>query len=168
MLRPPTRYAGLADAYSLMANYGTADPKDVVPKAKLAAETALRLDPQSSEPHVSLAFIRSTFEWDWAAADSLYRRAIALNPGYSRARHWYGTDYLALVGRFDEAVREAEMARHLDPLSPIIVEGCGYVHMMRRDYRTALQIYHQLSELDPVFWKAYSCTGARPKPDGPL
>ncbi len=152
-------FAGLADAYSLMANYGTADPKDVVPKAKLAAETALRLDPQSSEPHVSLAFIRSTFDWDWAAADSLYRRAIALNPGYSRARHWYGTDYLALVGRFDEAVREAEMARHLDPLSPIIVEGCGYVHMVRRDYQTALQIYRQLSDLDPVFWKAYSALG---------
>lgn len=152
-------YAGLADAFSLMADYGYADPRDVMPKAKLAAEAALRLDPQSSEAHVSLAFIQSTFEWDWAGADALYRRAIALNPGYSRARHWYGTDYLALVGRFDEAVQEAEMSCHLDPLSPLMLEGCGYVYMLRRDYQTALRLFRQLGELDPVFWKAYSALG---------
>ena len=152
-------YAGLADAYSLMVGYSTAEPKDVVPKARLAAEAALRLDPQSSEAHVSLAFIRSTFEWDWAGANSLYRRAIALNPGYSRAHHWYSTDYLALVGDFDAALREGEIALHLDPLSPIILEGLGYVHMMSRDYVTALRLYQQLSQLDPVFWKAYSALG---------
>jgi len=152
-------YAGLADAYSLMADYGTADPKDVVPKARLAAETGIRLDPQSSEAHVALAFVKSTFEWDWPGADSLYRRAIALNPGYARAHHWYSTDYLALVGEFDAAIREGEIARHLDPLSPIILEGWGYVHMVSRDYLSALQIYQQLSELDPVFWKSYSALG---------
>jgi TolB-like protein len=152
-------YAGLADSYSLMADYGYADPRDVMPMAKVAAQTALRLDPQSSEAHVSLAYVRSTFEWDWAGADALYRRAVSLNPGYSRARHWYGTDYLALVGRFDEAVQEAEMARHLDPLSPLMLEGCGYAYMMRRDYQTALRLYRQLAELDPVFWKAYSALG---------
>ena len=152
-------YAGLADAYSLMADYGTADPTDVVPKARQAAETALRLDPQSSEAHVSLAFISSTFEWDWGKSDALYRRAIALNPGYSRAHHWYSTDYLAIVGKLDDAVREGEIARDLDPLSPIILEGWGYVHMMRRDYATAFEIYQQLSELDPVFWKAHGALG---------
>jgi tetratricopeptide (TPR) repeat protein len=132
---------------------------DVVPKARLAAETGLRLDPQSSEAHVALAFVKSTFEWDWLGADSFYRRAIALNPGYARAHHWYSTDYLALVGEFDAAIREGGIARHLDPLSPIILEGWGYVHMVSRDYLSALEIYQQLSELDPVFWKAYSALG---------
>jgi TolB-like protein/Flp pilus assembly protein TadD len=152
-------YAGLADAYSLLADYGAADPEGVVPKAKIAAERALRLDPQSSEAHVSLAFIHSTFDWEWAEAESLYRRAIELNPGYSRARHWYGTDYLALLGRFDEGLREVQMARHLDPLSPIIAEGCGFVYMLRRDYETALREHQQLTELDPLFYKAYSSKG---------
>jgi TolB-like protein/Tfp pilus assembly protein PilF len=152
-------YAGLADAYGLLAEYSAADSQEVMPKAKLAAERALRLDPQSSEAHVSLAFIRSTFDWNWAEADVLYRRAIALNPGYSRARHWYSGDYLALVGRFDEALTEAKMARHLDPLSPIILDGFGFVHMMRRDYDAALELYREMSELDPVFYKAYSCLG---------
>jgi TolB-like protein/Flp pilus assembly protein TadD len=152
-------YAGLGCAYSLLADYGVVNPQDVVPKAKLVTEKALRLDPNSSLAHVSMAFILSTFEWNWNEAESFYRRAIALNPGFSRARNWYATDYLALVGRFDEAIKEAEMALNLDPLSPVELEGCGYVHMLARDYKTALKLYQQLSELDPVFWKAYSALG---------
>ncbi len=152
-------YAGLGCAYSLMADYGVANPQDVVPKAKLVTQKALALDPQSSLAHISMAFILSTFEWNWNASEAFYRRAIALNPGFSRARQWYATDYLALVGRFDEAVTESQIALHLDPLSPLMLEGCGYVHMLRRDYKAALELYRQLSELDPVFWKAYSSLG---------
>ncbi len=152
-------YAGLSCAYSLMADYGVANPQEVVPKAKLAAEKALGLDPQSRLAHISRAFIRSIYDWDWVGSDALYRNAIALNPGDSRAHHWYASNYLALVGRFDDAVHEAEMAHHLDPLSSVVLDGCGYVHILRRDYKTALQLYRQLSELDPVFWKAYSALG---------
>jgi serine/threonine-protein kinase len=152
-------HTGLADAYSLMADYGIANPSEVIPKARAAAEKALRLDPQSSEAHASLAFIRSTYEWDWAGADALYRRAIALNPGYLRAHHWYGTDFLAITGRFEEAKREAKIARHLDPLSPIMREGEGYVHLLARDFDKALSFYQELAELDPMFYKAYSGMG---------
>jgi TolB-like protein len=149
-------YAGLADAYSLLTEYGFLDPVEATPKARAAAEKALTLDPGSAEAHVSLAFIRSQFEWDWAGAEPLYRRAIALNPGYSRARHWFAGDFLALLGRFDEALPEIRMARHLDPLSPIILEGCGYLKMLQRDYAGALEEYDQLLQLDPMFYRAYS------------
>lgn len=150
---------GLGCAYSLMADYGVADPQDVVPKAKLFTQKALALDPQSSQAHVSLGFILSTFEWKWSAAEAFYRRSIALNPGFSRARLWYATDYLALLGRFDEAIKEAGTALDMDPLSPLVLEGCAYVHTLSRDYKTALQLCRQLAELDPVFWKAYSSMG---------
>jgi TolB-like protein/Tfp pilus assembly protein PilF len=149
-------YAGLADAYSLLAEYGFLDPVDATPQARAAAEKALTLDPGSAEAHVSLAFVRSLFEWDWAGAEPLYRRAIALNPGYSRARHWFGGDFLALLGRFDEALPELRMARHLDPLSPIILEGCGYLKMLQRDYAGAMEEYDQLLQLDPMFYRGYS------------
>jgi serine/threonine-protein kinase len=149
-------YAGLADAYSLLADYGLLDPAEAVPKARAAAEEALALDPQCAEAHVSLAFIRSVFDWAWADAESLYRKAIALNPGYSRARHWFGLDHLALLGRFDEAISEVLMAHHLDPLSQILREGCGYIHMLCRDYPKALEIYRELVDLDPTFYKGYS------------
>jgi len=56
-------YAGLADAYSLLADYGLLNLAEAVPKARAAAERALELDPQSAEANVSLAFVRSLFEW---------------------------------------------------------------------------------------------------------
>jgi TolB-like protein/tetratricopeptide (TPR) repeat protein len=152
-------YAGLADAYSLLADHSFLEPSDAAARARSAAEKALALDPESGEAHVSLAFIRALFDWEWADAEALYHKAIALNPGYSRAHHWYAIDFLAIQGRLDEALSEARLARHLDPLSQITVEGCGYVHMMRRDYWIALEEYRQLIALDPLFYRAYSSMG---------
>lgn len=154
--RSAIAHAGLADAYSLLIEHGLINPAEATPTARAAAEKALTLDPRSAEAHVSLALVRSLFDWDWAGAEPLYRRAIALNPGYSRARHWFGGDFLALLGRFDEAHAEINMARHLDPLSPILVDGSGYVKMMQRDYAGALEEYDQLLQLDPMFYRAYS------------
>ncbi len=154
--RSAVAYAGLADAYSLLTEYGFLDPVEAIPKARFAAGKALALDAGSAEAHVSLAFVRSLFDWDWAAAESLYRRAIALNPGYSRAHHWFASDFLAVLGRFEEALPEIRMARHLDPLSPVLVEGCGFVKMLKRDYAGALEEYEQVLQLDPMFYRVYS------------
>jgi TolB-like protein/tetratricopeptide (TPR) repeat protein len=152
-------YAGLADTYSLLADYGFLDPGIAVPKARVSAEKALALDPQSTEANVSLAFVRSLFDWEWAEAEVLYRRAIQLNPGYSRARHWFGLDFLALLDRLDEAMPQLEMAHSLDPLSQIIQEGCGYLYVLRREYTKAVETYLHLIEMDPAFYKAYSSLG---------
>jgi len=152
-------HAGLADAYSLLADYGLMSPAEAVPRARAAAERALQLDPQSAEANVSLAFVRSSFEWRWQEAEVLYRAAIAANPGYSRARHWFGVDYLGLLGRCQEALAEARAAYDLDPLSMIIREGVGYMHMVCRDYPKAVAVYREITDMDPDFYKAYSSLG---------
>jgi serine/threonine-protein kinase len=152
-------HAGLADAYSLLADYGFFKPLEAGPKALAAAENALRLDPDCAQAYVSLAFVRGWFERNWEDADRLYRTALALNPGDSRAHHWYGADYLAFLGHFDEAAAEMERARDLDPLSAIIHEGCGYVQMLRRNYTGALKIYHDLNDVAPEFYKTKSSMG---------
>jgi serine/threonine-protein kinase len=152
-------YAGLADGYSLLADHSFLAPLEAVVRARSAAERALQLDTGSAEAHVSLAFISALFDWQWADAEPLYRKAIALNPGYSRAHHWFGVDFLAVLGRLDEALAEMRLARHLDPLSQIIRESCGHVHMLRREYSRALEEYRALVTLDPLFYKAYSSMG---------
>jgi TolB-like protein len=152
-------YAGLADAYSLLADYGLLSPAEAVPKARAAAERALELDPQSAEANVSLAFVRSLFEWRWEEAEALYRAAIAVNPGYSRARHWYGVDFLGLLGRCQGALSEVRAAHDLDPLSMIIREGLGNVHMFCRDYPRAVSVHREVIDLDPGFYKGYSSLG---------
>jgi serine/threonine-protein kinase len=151
-------YAGLADAYSLLADHGYLDPAAAAPKARAAAQSALSIDPDCAEAHVSLAFIRTVFDWAWTDAEPLFRRAIELNPGYARAHHWF-VDLLADLRRLDEALSEARIAHHLDPLSQIVWEGCGFVHMLRREYELALDTYRELVEFDPTFYKAYSSMG---------
>ena len=101
----------------------------------------------------------STFDWQWKEAETLYRRAIASNPSYAQARHWFAVDFLVPLGRFDEAQRELEMARRLDPLSQIIAEGCCAILMYRRDYAGALDTYRKLVEMDPTFYKGFSGMG---------
>src|SRR5438309_11170292 len=89
---------GLADAYSLLVDYGMMSPADGMPKAREAAARAIEFDANSAEAHCSLAIIRGLYDWEWEESAALYRRAIELNPGYSTAHHWLGIDYLALFG----------------------------------------------------------------------
>jgi len=152
-------HAGLAGALTLLSEYGLADTVETMPKAEAAALRALELDPQSAEALSTLAFIRSLVDWKWTEAETLYRRAISLNPGYAKARHWYAVDFLALLGRFEEALRELHTAIHLDPLSLIIHEGYAYIHILRRDYQTALDSLRQTMALEPGFFKGYSSMG---------
>jgi TolB-like protein/tetratricopeptide (TPR) repeat protein len=155
----PEAYAGLADAHSVLAHYGHLHPSEALPRARSAAERALQLDPDSVEAHVSLAFVRTLFEWRWREGEALYLRAIRLNPGYSHAHHWYGLDYLALMGRLEEAVAEVRVALDLDPLSSILHEGLGYVQMLCGDFDAALATHAALAELDPHFYKGHSSLG---------
>ena len=103
-------YAGLADSYALMSGYAGIPLKDRAPKAYAAARRALELNDKLPEAHTSMAFVAQNFDWDWATAEKEYRRAIELDPNYATAHHWHA-EFLALMGRFDEAFMEIERAR---------------------------------------------------------
>lgn len=152
-------HAGLSDSFSLLADYGLMHPREAMPRAEAAARTALALDPNSAEALSALAYVRSRFEWQWSEAETLYRRAIALNPGYSKSRHWFGVDLLAVLGRFDEAMSEIQIARDLDPLSLIIHEARPYLLVMSRSYDRAIDGFRHLATLDAGFHKAHSGIG---------
>jgi len=72
-----------------------------------------------AEAHTSLAFCLDGFDWDLNAADTEFRRGIALNPGYATGHHWYAW-HLSLIGRNIDAIAEMTKAQSLDPLSLII------------------------------------------------
>jgi TolB-like protein/Flp pilus assembly protein TadD len=154
-------YSGLADALSLRVDFGMGPltPRQTMPRAKAAAFRAIELDPTLAEAHTSLGSITGLHEWKWAEAEHYYRRAIELNPSYATAHHWYGCDYLMLMGRFDEALREMETARRLDPLSPAVNESLAYVLLVARRYDEALEKQLELQELDPFYYKAYTGIG---------
>ena len=146
-------YAGLADCYSLMSGYELEPNKEAMPKARRAAKRALELDPDSAEAHTSMALITQNFDWDWKKAEQEYRRAIELNPNYATAHHWYA-EALALQGRFEEAFREIDEARRLDPLSLIILTDRGAFLYFARQYDPAIEQFRSVLEMEPGFGRA--------------
>ena len=81
-------YAGLADSYSLLIQYGASTAAEQLPKAKGAARRALELDGTLAEAHASLGLV-GHYEYDWGTAEQEYRRASELDPRYAAPHHWY-------------------------------------------------------------------------------
>jgi len=143
-------YAGLADSYALIGGYSGRPETDFMPKARAAAQRALELDGNLAEAHTALALIVQNYDWDWQTAEKEFRRAIELNPNYATAHHWYA-EHLTWLGRFDEALRESERARQLDPLSLIIAADNGATLYYSRQYDRAIAKFLAVREMDPNF-----------------
>jgi len=152
-------YSGLADAYGLLGHYGVMPPAEVWTKAASNAAWAVLQDEQSAEAHTSLAHVKSTQDWDWSGAEAEYLRALALDPRYSTAHHWYSVSCLAPLGRLDEALEQMLVAQALDPISSIIARDVALVHYYRHDLGAALDQCDHNVELNPHFPPAYWILG---------
>ncbi len=146
-------YAGLADCYLALGDYGDASPNESFPRARGAAQSALEIDDSLAEAHTSLAQARFLFDWDWAGAEREYLRAIELKPNYATAHHWYAM-FLAGRGRSEEAMREIKRAEDLDPLSLIIRANVGTIEYFGRHYDRAIAQEQKVLEADPGFVQA--------------
>jgi eukaryotic-like serine/threonine-protein kinase len=151
-------YAGLADCYNLLDIWAGLPTNETFPRAKAAAEKALSIDDQLAEAHTSLAYAIHTYEWDWAAAEKQYRRAIELNSNYATARQWYA-EFLTANGRFDEATTQGRKALELDPMSPIINAVVAYNLTMARRYNAAIEQGLRTTQLFPTFMPGHAYLG---------
>lgn len=152
-------HSGLSDAYALLAHYGVLQPTEVWTKAASSAASAVMLDGNAAEAHTSLAHMKSTQDWDWAGSEREFQRAIALNPRYPTAHHWYAMSCLVPLGRLDDAQEQIETAQSLDPVSSIIARDVGLIHLYRGDLDAALDQCDHTIELNPHFSPAYLTLG---------
>ncbi len=151
-------YSGLSDSYNLLVVYGTLRPSEALPKAKAAAVRALQIDERLAEAHTSLGFIKFRWEWDWPGAEEEFQRAIELNPNHGPARQWYA-NYLAAMGRTNEAIAEARRTQELGPLSLILKSHPGFILYLARRYDEAIEEARKRIELDPTFFPAFRYLG---------
>jgi len=149
-------YAGMADAYITAGSYGNSflAPKVAMPKAKEAAEKALAIDEGLSDAHASLAYIKLTYDWDWAGAEAEFKRALALDPNDAHARHWYSHELMA-EGRIMESHEQSEQALALAPTNPVINEHMAWHHLMARQYDRSIPQALKAIEIDPNFVQAH-------------
>jgi len=139
-------WAGLSQAYARQADNAFVPVADGYRQAREAAEKALALDPQLVDAHLAMGWIHTTYDWDWAAADTSYRRALDLEPGNAQALRHASRQALA-VGRSNEAIDLANKAIERDPLRPNSYSNLGLALLgVNRDteaeaaYRKALEL----------------------------
>jgi serine/threonine protein kinase/tetratricopeptide (TPR) repeat protein len=143
-------YAGMADSYLVLAHHGRLLPLEAMPRAKVAAIRAIQLDNSLAEAHNSLALVHLSYDWDYSAAEAEFRQAVALNPNYAPAHHWFA-HYLAVVGRDTDAMREIRRARELDPFSVAINSFLVLTFYYAHQYDRALQAAKEMADIDPAF-----------------
>ena len=151
-------YAGIADTCGLFSVYGVGAPQEYLPLARAAAEKALALDDSLAEAHTSMGYVYyASFQPAESAKE--FERAIALNPNYATAHHWYGRLTLVMMGQLDRAMEEVKRAYALDPVSSIIHADLGGVEVMARRYDEAIEQLRKTLEMDPEFYWAHRFLG---------
>ncbi len=148
-------HSGLADLFYDSSNL-VFPPRDIMPRAKAAAQRAVELDPSLAAAHVSLGLIASKYEWDWEAAEREFQAALTIDPNLATAHLWYGT-YRAQMGDFNRAIPELQRAQELDPLSGEINAYLGLVLYWARQYDDSINQFRQAITFDPTFVPSYVC-----------
>jgi eukaryotic-like serine/threonine-protein kinase len=153
-----------AQAYSALAwNYINQDdwfiaPLEAGPKARGLANKAIALDETNAEAHVVLAIENDWYEWDWAAAEREFKRAIELDPDNGDA-HGYYSWFLASMGRYDQATDEARRLLQMDPLGTGGNGNLGSVFVFTHQWDKAIEQLRYAIDLDPNYWFDYCFLG---------
>ncbi len=143
-------YEGIADSYATLGLYGSLSPNEAFPQARTAAEKALSMNNGLADAHATLGLIYFYYDWDGPAAENEFRRALDINPNYAMAHSW-NSETLAAMGRFPEALEEAQHAINDDPLSLIVNSNAGWAFFLAGRTDKAIQILQKAIELDPAF-----------------
>jgi TolB-like protein/DNA-binding winged helix-turn-helix (wHTH) protein len=144
-------YVGLAQSYSLAPIFGVSTAAETMPEARDAANRALTMDDSLSAAHTTLAFVHAHYEFDWAASEREYRRAIELNPSDALAHFFYSNSYLSPLGRHDAAIAEMKKAGELDPLSISIQSFLGLTYFWARRYDDAFAQLQRANQMNATF-----------------
>lgn len=147
-------HAARADTLSIMAEASYLPASEAFPRAKEAALQAIILDPQLPEAQAALGLVQSIGEWDLYNAEKSFQRALEIGPSYVYSHQWYANVLLKL-GKCDQAIREAETAVRLDPLSSAALAGLGWTNFYSGRFGDALRVADLLSMRQPQF--PYAC-----------
>ncbi|HKQ88352.1 MAG TPA: winged helix-turn-helix domain-containing protein, partial [Candidatus Acidoferrales bacterium] len=148
-------YAGLANYY---VNASSVPPEIAIPGAKSYAIKAIELNGVIPYPHTALAVSDFYGDWDWAASENEFRRALALNPGFERTHRLYAA-LLSSESRVDDAVQQVREAHELDPLSIAVYHRAANVWINAHEYNQAVDQANQLLALNPTSVPGHEALG---------
>jgi tetratricopeptide (TPR) repeat protein len=110
--------------------------------------SALNLDQDLPEARATLGYIHFIYDWDWVGAEREFKRSLELNPSSPYARTFYA-EFLAALGRFDEALVQTDTAKRLDPESGAAARRHALVMYYGRDFTGAEQALREGIAIEP-------------------
>jgi len=141
-------YITLAMLYRSLASEGYADPEASYSASRAVLAKVLEIDPDSSEAHRESGWISWRYEWNFAAADREFRRAIDLNPNDAQAHEIYSL-FLKSMGRFDESLAQSNRAIELSPMEPYSRANAGSLLALMKNYDAAMGQFETAVHLNP-------------------
>jgi serine/threonine-protein kinase len=117
-------------------------------QAKLAADTALRLQPDSSDVRLALAYYYYFGYRDYELART--ELAIAQSAAPNNAEAWDASAAISRrQGRWDEALSNFEKARELDPRNPSVLWNLADTYACLGRYDEAARVFANGIEVNP-------------------
>ncbi len=141
-------WAGLSHIHRVQAGYGFAPIDKGFERARETAQHALRLAPDLPEAHIELGFIAENHDWDWAAADAYYRRALELAPGDAKALR-AAAALARILGQVDKAENLIGRAIALDPLSSATHRQAAMIYLISDRLEEAATSFKLALDISP-------------------
>jgi tetratricopeptide (TPR) repeat protein len=153
----PFAYAGLATGYAQMGH--GPDPESRYKElAKAAALRAISLDSTLPDPYVVLAMIKGYYDYKWDEAISLFEKANSMNNSIAMS-HFHYAWHLAVLGRYEEALKEHLIAKQLAPLELIYTADLGSLYYWMNKPDNAIREAELALEQDQNFAWAWWLLG---------
>jgi DNA-binding winged helix-turn-helix (wHTH) protein/tetratricopeptide (TPR) repeat protein len=147
-------YAGLGSAYVIAAEHATSGREGLYEQAHANSVKAINLNPRVGEAHATLGFLAFRHDWNAAASEVEFRRAIELDPSQAMNRILYAL-LLCNTGRSSEALEQIARAHAADPLWPPVYITEMYVASAAGQNDRAREAAGKLLALMPNWSLAY-------------
>lgn len=140
-------YAAISDCWTWVALYSLLPPDRAFPKARKWAEKALKIYPDLSGAHTTMALIEMFLNRDYVTAAERFERAIQLYPNNVKAHLGYS---LLLTGQkqFDAALKKIDKALEIYSASLVNNVIKGMILYQARRYGDALTQLAKTAKLD--------------------
>jgi DNA-binding SARP family transcriptional activator/TolB-like protein len=151
-------YAWYAYWHIFYVGQGWADlPQAMMERAGELAERAIVLDPFDARGLSISGHVRAFLHRRLQEAMVLHERALTLNPNLAMAWALSAVTH-AYAGDPEEAERRNDRYKKLSPLDPHAFFFDAFfvlIHLLKRDYETAVEVGRTVSQLNPSFTATY-------------
>ena len=143
-------HGALAELQVVLAiGFAVQPSRELMPKAKEAADRALSLDPNLAEAQLARALVAMYYDWDYTTAKAGIDRALAINPNFVDGHFWAEFYYTYVERDLEKAVAANGRAAELDPLDLNIASRLGQVLLLFDRVDEAIEQLEKILQTDP-------------------